>query len=95
MVWDAGLNFAPATWQNAQLSGGSIFEWHTRQSAICGMLILLTWSESSNPRWQAAHGFVPFKCRRISPGFPRYVPLSMAAAVVFAIYGVQVLAHVV
>src|ERR1700731_4461123 len=44
------------------------------------MLTLLTWSESSMPRWQAAHGLVPFKWRRMSPGLPRYVPLSMAAA---------------
>src|SRR5262249_7157848 len=79
-VWLAGLRTALLTWHFSQLNGGSIWLWHTRQSAICGKLAFVTAWLCSRPRWQAAHAFCVLRCRRMSPRSPRYAPLSIAAA---------------
>jgi hypothetical protein len=39
---DGGLRTASEVWQKAQLTGGAIREWQTRQSAIRGMFADVT-----------------------------------------------------
>jgi hypothetical protein len=41
-MWDGGLRTASVVWQTAQLTGGAMREWQTRQSAIFGMFAEVT-----------------------------------------------------